>query len=151
MSSKTKSVLAISLWQPWASLMMTDMKRNETRSWPNHHYGLMVICAAQRKGEDVFCPGWLDIPKELPFRTDCGVREIHGRDLPLGAALGIVELCGCVSTERANPSEVERLFGDYSPGRYAWKTRLIKVFETPIPVKGKQGLFHVEIPIELLP
>ena len=136
---------AISLWQPWASLMMTELKRNETRSWPHHLYGPLVICAAKRRGESVSVPGFVDIPKEIPLRIFCGVREIHANDLPLGVALGIVELYDCVPTEKADPSETERLFGDYSPGRYAWKTRILEIFKEPIPVIGKQGFFQVDI------
>jgi len=40
----------------------------------------------------------------------------------------------------------ERPFGDFSPGRYAWKFKMIDNTFEPFPVKGKQGFFEVEIP-----
>lgn len=39
---------ALSLWQPWASLMALGVKQNETRSWPTSHRGDLLICAAKR-------------------------------------------------------------------------------------------------------
>ena len=42
------------------------------------------------------------------------------------------------------PSENELLFGDWTPGRYAWEIAKVKMLETPIPAKGKQGLWEWE-------
>jgi hypothetical protein len=38
----------------------------------------------------------------------------------------------------------EYLFGDYTPGRYAWILSDIKPLDKPIPAKGKQGLWNWE-------
>ncbi|MEL6614044.1 MAG: hypothetical protein AAFQ53_18260 [Bacteroidota bacterium] len=46
--SEHKTILALSLWQPWASLMASGHKSIETRSWYTHHRGLVAICAAKR-------------------------------------------------------------------------------------------------------
>jgi len=35
---------ALSLWQPWASLMALGVKRIETRSWQTQHRGPLIIC-----------------------------------------------------------------------------------------------------------
>jgi hypothetical protein len=40
-------------------------------------------------------------------------------------------------------SEQERIFGDYSPGRFAWILQDIQRLEKPIPYRGAQGLFTV--------
>lgn len=40
-------------------------------------------------------------------------------------------------------------FGDFSPGRYAWKLENVRAID-PFPVKGRQGLFEVEIDKERL-
>lgn len=42
------TVPAISLWQPWASLMASGHKSIETRSWSTHLRGLVAIHAAKR-------------------------------------------------------------------------------------------------------
>ena len=38
---------ALSLWQPWASLMAVGAKHNETRDWPTRYKGELAICAAK--------------------------------------------------------------------------------------------------------
>ena len=38
----------LSLWQPWASLVVIGAKRFETRSWPTNYRGPLLIHAAQR-------------------------------------------------------------------------------------------------------
>lgn len=50
---------AITLWQPWASLIALGVKTIETRSWATSHRGPIAIHAATRKPErqvgDWFC------------------------------------------------------------------------------------------------
>lgn len=118
----------ITLWQPWATAMAIGKKTIETRSWPTHYRGDILICSAVRKPE-----AWQ--------------REIlHGvNDLPLGCALCIVELFACVSTDgfKPEPGSDEALLGDYSSGRWAWKTRNLRTLKEPIRWRGKQGLWIV--------
>ena len=40
--------------------------------------------------------------------------------------------------------------GDWTPGRYAWELRNIKLLPEPIPAKGQQGLWNWEPPEEVL-
>lgn len=42
------------------------------------------------------------------------------------------------------PTQQEMLFGDWTPGRYAWELANVQVLETPIPCGGKQGLWNWE-------
>ena len=39
---------AVSLWQPWASLIADGRKKVETRHWPMHYRGPLAIHATQR-------------------------------------------------------------------------------------------------------
>jgi len=39
---------AITLWQPWASLLATEAKQYETRSWATKYRGLIAIHAAKK-------------------------------------------------------------------------------------------------------
>jgi len=43
---------AISLWQPWATLISIGAKRIETRSWETLYRGSIVIHAAKRWSKD---------------------------------------------------------------------------------------------------
>lgn len=135
---------AISLWQPWASLVMLGAKTFETRSWWPNYTGPLVIHAAKK---------WDRENKYLgePFKTvlkDAGITKVT--DLHLGCALGTVELLDVVSTEavRGRISKQERAFGDYSDGRFAWRLANPKPFPQPIPTIGRQGFFYIEFHCE---
>lgn len=126
---------AISLWQPWATAMAVGLKRNETRSWWTPHRGDLVICSAKRKptGE-----------VERAILADIGLRAIH---LPLGYALCVVDLFQCIPVNFINqmPTGDEYKLGDYSPGRFVWRTRNLRTLKQPIPIIGRQGFFEVDI------
>jgi hypothetical protein len=130
---------ALSLWQPWASAMASNAKQIETRSWPTAYRGELVICAAKRKPTRA----------ELSGLNDSVVKTL-AEVLPYGAALCIVELYDCWRTERVNGlrqpiSDMEREFGDYSPGRWAWLTRNLRVLQSPVPILGRQGLWNLSL------
>jgi len=40
------------------------------------------------------------------------------------------------------PTEKEMLFGDWTPGRYAWELANVKILEKPVPAKGQQRLWN---------
>lgn len=66
-------------------------------------------------------------------------------DLPRGAIVATATLEDCI---RMTPyiivvqNEQERLVGDWSMGRYAWKLTNVKPLPEPIPAKGAQGLWN---------
>jgi len=126
----------ISLWQPWATLMLIGAKQIETRSWQTPFKGTLVIHAAKKWDRDL-----QQIANSEPFAS---VLRGHGYDpnaLPLGAALGAVILDRCVSVDQLSTiSEQERAFGDYSAGRFGWLTSRPRPFREPLPVAGEQGL-----------
>ena len=37
-------------------------------------------------------------------------------------------------------------FGDYSPGRWGWMLRDVRPLAVPVPARGQQGLWQVEVP-----
>ena len=41
-----------------------------------------------------------------------------------------------------NSKTEESKYGRYSEGRYAWKLKVLEVLETPIPAKGKLGIWN---------
>mmetsp|Transcript_65073 Transcript_65073/g.121252 ORF Transcript_65073/g.121252 Transcript_65073/m.121252 type:complete len:627 (+) Transcript_65073:64-1944(+) len=43
----------LSMWQPWASLLIHGFKRAEGRSWPSKHRGRLWIHAASRQPDDL--------------------------------------------------------------------------------------------------
>ena len=126
-------VKAISLHEPWASLMRAGHKHNETRSWPTSHRGPLLICAAKTQAG-------------LTADTEFMIPLLPDPPLNFGKAVALVNLVACEPTTIAAKDLKERPFGDYSPGRFAWITVPIDTAFTPFPVKGRQGFFTVDVP-----
>lgn len=61
--------------------------------------------------------------------------------LPRGVILGSVEIVDSVRAEtvRGEIPALEYAFGDWRPGRYAWKLANPILFPEPVPAVGKQG------------
>ena len=130
---------AITLWQPWASLIAIGAKQYETRSWAARYRGPIAIHAAKKD------PGKLQISGK--FEAARGELEKAGLAwclLPTGCIVATAELVNCwrIGTNTGVVSEKEKLFGDWTPGRYAWELANVQMLPEPIPAKGKQGLWN---------
>lgn len=133
---------AISLWQPWATLIVIGAKQYETRSWKPYPAMIgrrIAIHAAKKKDLDS-----LGLCLTEPFRTclvEAGLTIVG--DLPFGAVLGTAVITRAEKTHEIRDviSEQERAFGDYSYGRFAWRLDQIEKFDEPIPVNGAQGFW----------
>lgn len=135
-------VKCLSLWQPWATLVAIGAKQYETRSWSTSYRGPLVIHAA-KTDKSLYMSSWPHFRLHLKDRNITRLEQF-----PLGAALCLVELVDVVRTETVvdGLSAAERAFGDFSPGRFAWEIACVRRFPEPIPMRGAQGLFEVEIP-----
>jgi hypothetical protein len=135
---------AISLYQPWASALFirlpngNRLKGIETRSWklPNKTlYPLRIAIHASKS-----FPKWA---REFA-ETERTLGRIPPR-LPLGAIIGLVTILGMRMTEDLAPqiTALERLYGDYSSGRWGWMLSDADPFPDNkiIPAKGALGLW----------
>ena len=134
---------ALTLWQPWASLVAVGAKAYETRSWDTPYRGELVIHAAQRSIEKELSTCLLPHFKQA-------LHEWFGFEilgdvyrLPHGAGLAVVELVDIFPTEKVRDqlSESELAFGNYADGRFAWELELIHQFDDPVPQRGFQKLW----------
>lgn len=143
----------LSLWQPWATLVIIGAKRFETRHWSTSYRGELGIHAAKKVTREL-----RDLCRTEPFRSTLADAGFHSfDDLPLGALLGTSQLVSIFKTHagrdvmhdvqkgpaswRLLPTGRERAFGDFSPGRYAWQFEDLVWYEEPVPCRGAQGLF----------
>jgi len=161
----------LSLWQPWATLLVYGIKRLETRPsetrWTQEK-GSYLIHAAQK---------WTKAQRELclqePFRSELiklrylvdFINEETGETvwipmLPLGQIIGSIEVTNCNPIYQQENGKVyyfdifnhkvgkkyiiepEKSFGDYREGRYVWECENPRVLNTPIPHKGQQGYYQ---------
>ena len=135
---------ALSLTQPWASLVVHGLKQFETRSWRTDYRGLIAIHAS--KG---FPKNARDLCFIEPFKE--ALDSIGFRDpdsLPLAAVIGTVALTGCYQIGLGRLSAPDRLalcgrqlypelkFGDYREGRWMWHLENPTVMAIPVPAVG---------------
>lgn len=133
---------AITIKQPWATLIALGEKQYETRSWYTKYRGKMAIHAG--KSVDKKACQLPEIKKAL---------KKHSIDqLPTGAVIAIVELTDCFRVIKDYHDKAETTggsidmneypFGDYSEGRFAWKLDNVKILSPFIHAKGKLGLWE---------
>lgn len=121
--------LALSVRQPWASLIVLGLKTVEIRSWPTNYRGCLFIHAT----------------KTLDER---GMKRFQIESPPTGALIGTVEL---IRVERFTESTWEELadahldIGPFSPGLYAWHMANPMLLPEPVPYRGDRGLFQITI------
>lgn len=148
---------ALTLWQPWASLMAIGAKKYETRSWraPKtlKQGDLVAIHAAKVDAMDMMM-------RQSRESADAAFWELDDANaftsegcstLPLGAVLAVAMFDFCAPAEEivATVSEQEKMLGDWTPGRFVWRLRVVMRLLEPIPAKGKQGLWEWELPRNL--
>ena len=139
---------AITLTQPWASLVALGLKQIETRSWRTHHRGLLAIHAG--KGLPVMWRPFIRPEFQVPLGALVGLNAYGAPDLrklPRGEVLAVCEVWDCVPTEEAWPliaGQREEAYGDFSPGRWAWLLRDVRPVEPPVPWRGAQGLWSLD-------
>ena len=103
---------ALSVRQPWASLIRSGSKTLEIRSRQTSYRGPLLI-AASRFGEG----------------TD---------DLPRGVAIAIVRLVGCRPFQ---PDDAQRAYRPWAPNLWAWQLELIHSLGCHQAVRGQLGIF----------
>jgi hypothetical protein len=151
-------VKALTLTQPWAALVALGEKRFETRSWRTDYRGPLAIHAA--KGYPAECR---ELVEETVFYEALlrGFRLERGFGLPShlevqrGKVLATCQLTGChligrtvggaITLDGVPPrafSLEEEEFGDYEPGRYAWRLEDVRLLATPVPARGALGLWE---------
>lgn len=123
---------AVTLWQPWACLIEIGVKPYETRSQkpPQRLIGQRIaIHAAARK------PRHLDLDQEtFDAMSDAFGRCTFLYDVPLGVIVCTAILSGAFPTHTVPNDQ----FGDYRPGRWAWKLDDVRPIKPHIPAKGMQ-------------
>lgn len=144
---------ALSLWQPWAHFMALGLKTIETRHWNTNYRGPLAIHASKR-------PLSSDEENLLAMlRADYDGFDFSEREMAFGALVAIVDFVECKRVEdvrrglytydeygKPDGVELEYELGNYLDGRFAWLTRDLHRIETPIPFRGRQGLFTVTLP-----
>jgi len=110
-------VKALSIRQPWASLIASGHKTIETRSWQTPYRGDLLICAARIRAA-----------------------ACEPADLPTGVALAVVRL---IDVRPMKPGDAAAANVRFDPKLWSWlltDARPIK----PLRVRGQLRLFEVD-------
>lgn len=131
---------AITLWQPWATLIAIGAKQFETRSWDTNYRGPLAIHAAKRPVSRV------DVsPAISRALAENGYADYDWSKLPYGCIVCTVDLVYTLYTEQAVGSSLfgplELHFGDYTPGRFAWRLDDVQPVDN-VPAVGRQGFWE---------
>jgi hypothetical protein len=136
---------ALTVRQPWASLIVLGFKQIETRTRDTKHRGPLAIHAGLhlpcRRGERVTF-GDFEVERDrggLLLRSPLIPWPYR---LPMGAVVGTVELDETrptASTE-CKPDDMNRALGDFTPGRWAWSLSSPQRLPN-IDAKGRLGLW----------
>jgi hypothetical protein len=127
---------ALTLYQPWASLLIHGIKTVETRSWRTNYEGWLLIHAGKTFDRDYY--NWLHSKPEFSGFLDL-------LTYPTGVILGQALLVTCLKIAPGNqPNEFEQMLGDYATGRYQWIFGGIEKYSQSIPAKGSLGLWEFD-------
>ena len=150
---------ALTIWQPWASLVMIGAKPYEFRRWdyrdrsPALEGQRIVIHAGARPIKEIEVD---DIIARMNEQVSSLRTEIA---MPLLLRLkqaykcrGVVELSAALgSAVLGKPRRVDALFSSPADSdrvdhhMWAWPLTEIKTFDAPVPVRGAQGFWNCPI------
>jgi len=134
-SAESVELTAITLIQPWASLIAAGQKVYETRDWPTSYRGPIAIHAGRKpKGKQEL----RDHDKVIASFDD-----LLTEDCPYSSVIAIAQITDCIlMTEEfiSQQTETELRCGNWQVGRYAFKLENVRAI-APIQAAGKQGLW----------
>ncbi len=122
---KRKTFPAISVYQPWADLIVRGIKNIENRSWPTRFRGRILIHAGN-------VIKW-DIVKQ--HRRSLGLDSVDDYEPHTMAIVGMAKIVDCVTTHRSR----------FFLGPYGFVLKNAVRFRRPIRYRGRQRIFRVPI------
>ncbi|MBN1324921.1 MAG: ASCH domain-containing protein [Alphaproteobacteria bacterium] len=134
---------ALTLWQPFADAIACGLKKYETRSWSTKltrpdlfigDHGIKLAIHSAIK------------PMSLEYQA---LADKYGMEnLEFGKIVAICDLVDCILITPEliyQQTQTELDFGDWRIGRYAWKLTNVQKLDKPIPAKGQQGLWNINL------
>lgn len=143
---------ALSLTQPWATLVAIGAKQRETRCWPTGYRGWLAIHAAKGFPRDCqyMCAAW-------PFADALKVAGYRNtNELPRGQVIAVARVTECIATAKWAPDHEtdEYHFGNYEPidsdngkPRYSFRLDDVRRLREPFDCKGALGIWRLPQPI----
>ncbi|WP_430912866.1 hypothetical protein [Methylobacterium sp. sgz302541] len=154
---------ALTIWQPWATLIMAGAKPHEFRGWaaPRHvrgrriaiHAGARPVRLSELRALRLQLRG--DNATGLDAEIALPLLERWTQDpstLPLASVLGTAVMGEPVKAHEI-PAYAGRFVNDSDRddhANFAWPLADIQIFMPPIPAKGAQGFWKWTAPVEAM-
>jgi len=122
---KRNTFPAISVYQPWADLIVRGVKDIENRSWPTRFRGRILIHAGRTIK-------W-NVVKEV--RRSLGLNSPDDYEPQTMAIVGMVEIVNCLNTHGSR----------FFLGPYGFVLKNAVRFRKPIRYRGRQRTFRVPL------
>ena len=161
-------MIAITLWQPHATLIAWGLKPYETRDftprWKGRPYRGEIAIHAGTNTTDLESltarTRQLKALGQWPPTEDGFLKTFHMAvnlyldhhkiddfrysDFPLGAVVATARLHAVYDAAQLHPKLKwpDCDFGDFGQGRYAWALTDVKALKEPVPVRGQKGLWE---------
>lgn len=120
---------AITLKQPWATLIAEGLKEYEFRSWKINYRGEILIHAGKTVDKEA-----MERFKHLDL------------EYPKSRIVARVIIKDCIKlNDKENKAIIKEnplIYGDINRDGYAWKLKLIKKINNKEEVLGKQGIWY---------
>lgn len=148
---------ALTLTQPWATLVAIGEKSIDTRSWGTKLSGERIAIHAA-KGFPLEARA---ICRTEPFRSVLSNAGIHHvGTLPTGAIVAVADIAACMrftehslgwvrtQSARSRYPAHEAAFGDFTAGRFGFFLRAVLALPTSVPARGMLSLWQVPDDVE---
>lgn len=153
-----REIRALTIWQPWATLLTRKQKRWETRDWspPEDAIGSEVAIHSAKRWTDNQMSKCHNEPQIRRALIACERLPDNNTErdqkLPTGRVLAIAKLTEIREAEelveaagQVSGPIVATGLGDFSGNQYAWRLEIQYVYGVPIPAKGQQRLWRWEV------
>lgn len=123
---------ALTIKEPWATLIIEGYKKYEFRSWKTNYRGKILIHAG------------LSLEKNM-----IEIFEKYDLDYKFGYIIGEAEIVDCILVDEKFNEKLSKInplvYGKINHMEtYGWKLENVKKYDKPIPCKGKLGLWNYE-------
>ena len=142
-------IKTLSLWEPWATLVLLGHKRWETRSWPAPAWLVnrrIAVHAADRFDREA----WECRIERVLQNHGIAPREVAARaGRNRGCVLCTARLAACWKMTPALIAEqtgLELALGGWEAGRWAWELADVRPLDPPVVCAGNRGLWWWDAP-----